>query len=112
MAVRPIPGLRRPRRPGRRAALEPARRAGAASGVLHVRRRLEAELERDEPELFDKAVRDQVISVLVASHETVTSSLVWLLAILSRMPAVRTRVAEEAQEAEKEEEEGSGELLS
>lgn len=57
---------------------------------------LEAELELDDPRSFRISIRDQVISILVASHETVTSSLVWLIATLSQMPAIRSKVAAEA----------------
>lgn len=57
---------------------------------------LTSELSRGKPALFRKSIRDQVISVLVASHETTTSSLIWFIHTLSKMPAIGERVAAEA----------------
>ncbi len=44
-----------------------------------------------------KSLRDQVISVLLAGHETGANSLAWLTCMLSKYPGVANRVAEEAE---------------
>lgn len=46
----------------------------------------------DEP----AAVRDQIITFLVAGHETVASALTWALGLLAHHPVEQDRVAEEA----------------
>ena len=45
------------------------------------------------------AVRDQIITFLVAGHETVASALTWALGLLAHHPLEQERVAEGAREA-------------
>ncbi|HSK26215.1 MAG TPA: cytochrome P450 [Jiangellales bacterium] len=50
---------------------------------------------RDEAGLDDTAVRDEVVTLLVAGHETVASSLTWTLDLLARHPDAQERLAAE-----------------
>jgi len=45
--------------------------------------------------LDDTAVRDEVVTLLVAGHETVASSLTWTLHLLAHHPQVQQRLADE-----------------
>jgi cytochrome P450 len=45
--------------------------------------------------LDDTAVRDEVVTLLVAGHETVASSLTWTLHLLAHHPQVQERLADE-----------------
>ena len=46
-------------------------------------------------DLDDTAVRDEVVTLLVAGHETVASSLTWTLHLLAHHPPVQERLADE-----------------
>ncbi|MFE2101221.1 cytochrome P450 [Streptomyces sp. NPDC059468] len=66
-----------------------AARDGAAGpdgpGLLHVL--VEAAAER--PEYTDRLIRDELVTLLVAGHETTASTLTWLYLLLDRHPAAR-----------------------
>ena len=42
-----------------------------------------------QPELTDRQVRDQVMTLLLAGHETTAMALTWALAAIDQAPAVR-----------------------
>lgn len=71
-----------------RHAIEAAR-AGAAGpdgpGLLHVL--TEAAAER--PEYTDRLIRDELVTLLVAGHETTATTLTWLHLLLDRYPTAR-----------------------
>ncbi|MGW4896059.1 cytochrome P450 [Kitasatospora sp. NPDC004240] len=70
------------------AAIAAARRDPAGPdgpGVLHVL--LAAGAER--PEYTDRLIRDELVTLLVAGHETTASTLTWLYLLLDRSPEAR-----------------------
>ncbi|WP_326718202.1 cytochrome P450 [Streptomyces sp. NBC_00243] len=71
-----------------RHAIEAAR-SGAAGpdgpGLLHVL--IDAATER--PEYTDRLIRDELVTLLVAGHETTATTLTWLYLLLDRNPAAR-----------------------
>lgn len=71
-----------------RHAIEAAR-GGAAGpdgpGLLHLL--VEASAER--PEYTDRLIRDELVTLLVAGHETTATTLTWLYMLLDRHPAAR-----------------------
>jgi cytochrome P450 len=86
-----------------RTPLPAARRVRRAKAELDdlvddlVRRRNDQPAERptvldllsDQPGFSDRQVRDQVMTLLLAGHETTAMALVWALAAIDRAPAVR-----------------------
>jgi cytochrome P450 len=50
-------------------------------------------------DLPDDAIRDELITVVVAGHETVASALTWTLMLLAEHPEVQRRLREEARAA-------------
>ncbi|MGW7366182.1 cytochrome P450 [Streptomyces sp. NPDC054841] len=71
-----------------RHAIAAARRGAAGPdgpGLLHVL--LEAAGAR--PEYTDQLVRDELVTLLVAGHETTATTLTWLYLLLDRNPAAR-----------------------
>ena len=48
-----------------------------------------------QPELTDRQVRDQVMTLLLAGHETTAMSLTWALAAIDQAPAVRAELETE-----------------
>ncbi|MEU6864546.1 cytochrome P450 [Streptomyces sp. NPDC046876] len=73
-----------------RAAIEAARRGPAGAGpdgpgLLHVL--VEAAAER--PEYTDRLIRDELVTLLVAGHETTATTLTWLYLLLDRHPEAR-----------------------
>ncbi|MFJ3306656.1 cytochrome P450 [Streptomyces sp. NPDC086549] len=66
-----------------------AARGGAAGpdgpGLLHVL--VDAATER--PEYTDRLIRDELVTLLVAGHETTATTLTWLHLLLDRYPAAR-----------------------
>ena len=48
-----------------------------------------------QPELTDRQVRDQVMTLLLAGHETTAMSLTWALAAIDQAPAVRAELEHE-----------------
>ena len=45
--------------------------------------------------LTDRQVRDEIVTLVIAGHETVASCLTWTLHLLSRSPQVQDRLADE-----------------
>ncbi|MFF5015288.1 cytochrome P450 [Streptomyces sp. NPDC001165] len=71
-----------------RHAIEAARGGSAGPdgpGLLQVL--VEASTER--PEYTDRLIRDELVTLLVAGHETTASTLTWLYLLLDRHPAAR-----------------------
>lgn len=71
-----------------RHAVEAARDGAAGPdgpGLLHVL--TDAAAER--PEYTDKLIRDEMVTLLVAGHETTATTLTWLHLLLDRHPAAR-----------------------
>ncbi|MFE2914539.1 cytochrome P450 [Kitasatospora indigofera] len=71
-------------------AIEAARDGSAGPdgpGLLHVL--LDAAAER--PEYTDRLIRDELVTLLVAGHETTASTLTWLYLLLERHPEARGR---------------------
>ncbi len=48
-----------------------------------------------QPELTDRQVRDQVMTLLLAGHETTAMALTWALAAIDQTPAVRAELENE-----------------
>ncbi|WP_031075726.1 cytochrome P450 [Streptomyces sp. NRRL WC-3742] len=69
------------------AAISTARSSSTASepGVLHVL--LDASAQH--PEYTDRLIRDELVTLLVAGHETTATTLTWLHLLLDRDPATR-----------------------
>lgn len=56
-------------------------------------------LMRDgDPPLSDAELRDEVLTLLLAGHETTAAALTWTLVLLSRYPAARDRLEAEVDE--------------
>ena len=53
----------------------------------------------DGQALTDEEVRDEVLTMFVAGHETVATVLTWLFYLVAQRPDVRSRLEEEAQQA-------------
>jgi cytochrome P450 len=53
------------------------------------------DLLASQPELTDKQVRDEVMTLLLAGHETTAMALTWTLAAIDQAPAVRTELEAE-----------------
>ncbi|WP_431047046.1 cytochrome P450 [Streptomyces sp. P1-3] len=71
-----------------RHAIEAARHGAAGPdgpGLLHVL--LDAATER--PEYTDRLIRDELITLMVAGHETTATTLTWFYLLLDRHPAAR-----------------------
>lgn len=71
-----------------RHAIEAARSGEAGPdgpGLLHVL--IDAATER--PEYTDRLIRDELVTLLVAGHETTATTLTWLYLLLDRNPAAR-----------------------
>ncbi|GAB7106964.1 cytochrome P450 [Streptomyces phaeofaciens JCM 4814] len=66
-----------------------AARSGAAGpdgpGLLHVL----TEAAAEHPEYTDRLIRDELVTLLVAGHETTATTLTWLYLLLDRHPATR-----------------------
>ncbi|MFJ8622760.1 cytochrome P450 [Kitasatospora sp. NPDC093550] len=71
-----------------RGAIEAARSAGPTEdpGVLRVL--LDAGAQH--PEYTDRLIRDELVTLLVAGHETTATTLTWLFLLLDRHPEART----------------------
>ncbi len=87
----------------RRMAHSLAELDAAVTAILAQRR---AQGPSDPPDMLDlllasslepTEVRDEIVTFLVAGHETVASALTWALVLLSTHPDVADRVAEEAE---------------
>ena len=55
-------------------------------------------LLKERGELEPEELRDEVLTLLLAGHETTAASLTWTLMLLSRYPAARERLEEEVDE--------------
>ncbi|MFJ5547629.1 cytochrome P450 [Streptomyces sp. NPDC093225] len=68
-----------------------AARGGAAGpdgpGLLHVL----VEAGEERPEYTDRLIRDELVTLLVAGHETTATTLTWLYLLLDRHPEARVR---------------------
>jgi cytochrome P450 len=92
-----------------RSPLPTARRVRRAKAELEnvvddlIRRRTEdptdgqtvLDLLTDQPDFTDQQVRDQVMTLLLAGHETTAMALVWALAAIDQAPAVRAELEAE-----------------
>ncbi|MFD0275058.1 cytochrome P450 [Kitasatospora sp. NPDC127111] len=67
------------------AAIDAARRGPDGDGLLRVL--LDAAVER--PEYTDTLIRDELVTLLVAGHETTATTLTWLFLLLDRHPEAR-----------------------
>ncbi|MGK4585748.1 cytochrome P450 [Kitasatospora sp. HPMI-4] len=66
-------------------AIDAARRGGAGPdgpGLLHVL----LDLATSRPEYTDRLIRDELVTLLVAGHETTAKTLAWLYLLLERHP--------------------------
>ncbi len=72
------------------------RRASGAYGEDLLGRLLTAQDEDDGAVMSDRQVRDEVLTLFVAGHETTATSLAWSLYLLARHPAVYARARAEA----------------
>ncbi|MFI9364363.1 cytochrome P450 [Kitasatospora sp. NPDC053057] len=69
-----------------RAAIEAARTADTTEpGVLRVL----LDAADEHPEYTDQLIRDELVTLLVAGHETTASTLTWLFLLLDRNPGAR-----------------------
>jgi cytochrome P450 len=55
--------------------------------------------ELDDIHLDDQELRDEVMTILLAGHETCANALTWTLYLLARHPEIQERLADEASEA-------------
>lgn len=96
----PTPGNRRLRAALRTidaeiaAVIAHARRSGAAADSVLAR--LLAMQDEVGVALTDRELRDEIVTMFLAGHETVALTVTWALERLSREPAVAARVAAEA----------------
>lgn len=98
--------LRAPRfipTPGNRRMASSLAELDAAVAAIRAHRRTQG--PGDPPDLLDlleaselgaRQIRDEIVTFLVAGHETVASALTWALILLGQHPQVGDRVAEEA----------------
>ncbi|MFJ9822455.1 cytochrome P450 [Streptomyces sp. NPDC101151] len=69
-------------------AIEAARRGVAGPegpGLLHIL----IDAATEHPEYTDRLIRDELVTLLVAGHETTATTLTWLYLLLDRHPAAR-----------------------
>jgi cytochrome P450 len=98
----PIPGNLRYRRALRRIdelvarIIAERRRSGADQGDL-LSLLLLTRYENGEP-MSERQVRDEVVTMLLAGHETTALALSWTCYLLSRHPAIEARLAAELQD--------------
>ncbi|MFE9023770.1 cytochrome P450 [Streptomyces sp. NPDC007808] len=84
-----------------RRAIEAARRGTAGPdgpGLLHVL--VDAAGER--PEYTDRLIRDELVTLLAAGHETTATTLTWLHLLLDRHPAAREQALDAGEEGSAE----------
>ncbi|XP_047959578.1 abscisic acid 8'-hydroxylase 3-like [Salvia hispanica] len=61
----------------------------------------------DDNKLTDKQLKDNILTLLVAGHDTTTAALTWLIKFLAENPAVLERLREEHKQIESSREDGS-----
>ncbi|KAL1533491.1 abscisic acid 8'-hydroxylase 3-like [Salvia divinorum] len=61
----------------------------------------------DDNKLTDKQLKDNILTLLVAGHDTTTAALTWLIKFLAENPAVLECLREEHQQIESSREDGS-----
>jgi enediyne biosynthesis protein E7 len=77
-----------------------AERRGRAEGAEDVLSRLILSADREsDPRTGQARLRDEMVTLLLAGHETTASTLSWTLHLLDRHPGVWERVRDEAREA-------------
>ncbi|MDJ1135146.1 cytochrome P450 [Streptomyces iconiensis] len=75
-----------------RHAIEAARKGEAGPdgpGLLHVLVDDPSDTPSERPEYTDQLIRDELVTLLVAGHETTSSTLTWLYLLLDRYPEAR-----------------------
>jgi cytochrome P450 len=82
-------------------ALVEERRAEGAEGTDVLAMLLQAEHEDGSP-MSPAELRDELMTALVAGHETTASQLAWAFALLSRAPAVQERLQAELDAGEED----------
>lgn len=55
-------------------------------------------VHEDGSHMSDALIRDEIITTLMAGHETITNSMSWTMMLLAEHPEYQTRLANEAQE--------------
>ncbi|XP_042035631.1 abscisic acid 8'-hydroxylase 3-like [Salvia splendens] len=61
----------------------------------------------DDNKLTDKQLKDNILTLLVAGHDTTTAALTWLIKFLAENPEVLERLREEHQQIESSRDDGS-----
>ncbi|KAL8059434.1 hypothetical protein ABFX02_03G087800 [Erythranthe guttata] len=61
----------------------------------------------DDNKLTDKQLKDNILTLLVAGHDTTTAALTWLIKFLGENPAALERLREEHQKIQSSREDGS-----
>lgn len=56
---------------------------------------MEARDEDDQTQMNDKQLRDELITLIIAGHETTSNTLSWTWMLLAQYPEVRTKLLEE-----------------
>jgi cytochrome P450 len=56
---------------------------------------MEARDEDDQSQMSDKQLRDELITLIIAGHETTSNTLSWTWMLLAQYPEVRTKLLEE-----------------
>jgi cytochrome P450 len=77
--------------------------AGAGNDREDILSMLLAARHQDRSPMSDQELRDELMTALVAGHETSASQLAWAIERLAREPAVRARLVEEIDRGESDE---------
>lgn len=77
-------------------ALIQERRAAGAAGEDFLSLLLRARDEEDGRGIDDRQIRDEVMTMFLAGHETTAGALSWIMYLLARHPDAQERLAEEA----------------
>lgn len=56
---------------------------------------MEARDEDDQTQMSDKQLRDELVTLIIAGHETTSNTLSWTWMLLAQYPEVRTKLLEE-----------------
>ncbi|MBP0453002.1 cytochrome P450 [Kitasatospora sp. RG8] len=90
------------------AAIDAARRGPAGDGLLRVL----VEAGEEDPAYTDRLIRDELVTLLVAGHETTATTLTWLFLLLDRHPEARVRALAAGPEGSAERREAIQALVS